>query len=273
MTVEPLAAPRSVLTKQLFGSRWSARTLLRRAPRVIAIFSFRYDAHLVPDLIENLRPIVDGYVAYDDRGASEAYTDERVRKAMLREAAREMGAKWLLCIDPDERLEMAASERMKEMTRRIEPVLWTFRLREMHTATAYRIDGRWKKKMLGCLFPLLDGQVFGDAPLHSRRSPLNPEYRKRKSGLNLYHLKMIEAERRKARRDFYKALDPTNAFQKLGYDYLADETGLVLKQVPASRLYQPPYRETGRIWQPDLAALQPIAVAPVRETAPDPPHE
>ena len=272
MTVEPVTAPRTVLTKHLFGSRWSPRRLLRASPRVIAIFSFRYDAHLVPDLIENLRPIVDGYVAYDDRDASEAYTDERVRKAMLREAAREMGAKWLLCIDPDERLEMAASERMKEMTRMIEPVIWTFRLREMHTPTAYRIDGRWKKKMLGCLFPLLDGQVFGDVPLHSRRSPLNPEYRKRNSGLNLYHLKMIDAERRKARRDFYKALDPANVFQKIGYDYLADETGLVLEEVPASRLYRPPYRETGKIWQPDLDALQPIEVPPVRETAPSPPH-
>src|SRR5262245_55996516 len=120
MTGELITTPRSVLTKHLFGGRWSARRLLRRAPRVVAIFSFRYDAHLVPDLSENLRPIVDGYVADDDRGASEAYTDERVRKAMLREAAREMGAKWILCMDPDERLEMAASERIKELTYVIE---------------------------------------------------------------------------------------------------------------------------------------------------------
>ena len=247
-----------MLTKHLFGSDWSPRRLLRRAPRVVAIFSFRYDAHLVPDLIENLRPIVDGYAAYDDRCAREAYSNERSRKALLRQAARDMGAKWLLCIDPDERLEMAAAERMKEMTRAIEPVIWTFRLRELYTPTAYRADGRWGKKKLGCLFPLLEGQVFGDAPLHSRRNPLNSEYKKCNSGLNLYHLKMIGAERRHARRALYATLDPTNAYQKAGYDYLVDETGLILEEVPASRLYRPLYREQGEIWQPDLAALRPI---------------
>lgn len=124
------------------------------------------------------------------------------RKAVLRQAAREMGARWLLCIDPDERLEMATAERIKAMTRVIEPVAWRFALREMYTPTAYRVDGRWKKKSLTCLFPVLDGQMFSDAPLHGRRSPLNPDYKKRDSGLNLYHLKMIAAERRTARRDF-----------------------------------------------------------------------
>ena len=266
VTVEPANASHTVLTKHLFGSRWSPRRLLRRPPRVIAIFSFRYDAHLVPNLIENLRPIVDGYIAYDDRGASEPYTDERARKAVLRREAREMGAQWLLCIDPDERLEMAAASRMRTMTSVIEPVAWQFRLRELYMPTAYRVDGSWKKKTLTCLFPLLDGQIFSDAPLHGRRSPLNPEYEKRDSGLNLYHLKMIGPERREARRDFYRALDPTNAYQTIGYDYLGDETGLVLKEVPPSRQYRPLHRETGANWQPDLKAIQPLAEIAVPES-------
>ncbi len=271
MTPEPVYAAHAVLTKHLFGSPWSPRRLLRRRPRVIAIFSFRYDADLVPDLIENLRPIVDGYVAYDDRGASKAYTDERARKAVLRKEAREMGAEWLLCIDPDERLEMATSERIKTMTNAIAPVIWTFGLREMYTPTAYRVDGGWKKKRLGCLFPVIDRQIFSDVPLHGQRAPLNPKYKKRDSGLNLYHLKMIDAERRKARRDFYKALDPESDYQKIGYDYLGDETGLELEEVPASRLYRPLYRETGGIWQPNLASLRPIAEGKLRETSLDPP--
>ncbi|MGE3528791.1 MAG: glycosyltransferase [Methyloceanibacter sp.] len=264
-TARSTSPKQPVLTTHLFGNGWSPRALLGRPPRVIAIFSFRYDSHLVPDLIENLRPIVDGYVAYDDRGAREAYTDERERKALLRQAAREMGAQWLLCIDPDERLEMATAERIKTMTRVIEPVAWRFRLREMYTPTAYRVDGRWKKKGLTCLFPVLDGQAFSDAPLHGRRSPLNREYKKRDSGLNLYHLKMVGAERRKARRDFYKAIDPEGAFQAVGYDYLCDEAGLMLEEVPASRLYKPLYRETGAIWQPDLSTLGPLAVAVLGE--------
>ena len=243
------AASRTAVTKHLFGSRWSPRRLLRRPPGVVAIFSFRYDAHLVPDLIENLRPIVDGFIAYDDRGATLPYSDERPRKAALLEAAGDMGARWVLHVDPDERLERAASARMPIMTSGIEPVIWKFRLREMYTPQAYRADGIWRSKMISCLFPLLEGQAFSDAPLHGQRCPLNPEYETRDSGLNLYHLKMIAPERRLARRDLYKALDPHNAYQKIGYDYLGDEAGLVLKKISSSRRYWPVHRETGKSWQ------------------------
>ena len=255
MTAEPTRALRTVLTKHLFGSRWSARRLLRRPPDVVAIFSFRYDAHLVPDLIENLRPIVDGFIAYDDRDSTTPYTDERQRKATLLQAARDMRVRWVLLVDPDERLERAASSRMPMLTSGIAPVIWKFRLREMYTPQAYRADGIWKNKRVSCLFPLLEGQVFSDWLLHGQRAPLNPEYEKRDSGLNLYHLKMIGPERRVARRDLYKALDPYNAYQMIGYDYLADETGVVLKKVSSSREYRPLHRETGGLWQVDLEAV------------------
>ena len=223
----------------------------------MAIFSFRYDAHLVPDLIENLRPIVDGFIVYDDRGAAEPYTDERVRKAALLEAARGMDARWVFCVDPDERLEDAASTLMPTMTKDTAPTIWNFRLREMYGSQAYRVDGIWGKKRIACLFPLLDGQVFSDAVLHGGRCPLNPDYEKRDSGLNIYHLKMITAERRLARRDLYKTLDPRSTYQKIGYDYLGDDNGLVLKKVGSSRRYSPAHRDTGGLWQPDPRLLSP----------------
>ena len=252
-------APEGALTKQLFRSLRSPRSLLRRRPKVVAIFSFRYDAHLVPDLIENVRPIVDGFIAYDDRGAAKPYTDERVRKAALLEAARSMGARWVLCVDPDERLEDAASTLMPTMTKDNEPVIWKFRLREMYSSQAYRVDGIWGKKKIACLFPLLKGQVFSDALLHGSRCPINPDYEQRDSGLNIYHLKTITAERRLARRDLYKALDPLSTYQKIGYDYLGDDDGLVLKKVGSSRRYSPAHSDTGGgLWQPDPRLLSPI---------------
>ena len=249
---------KTVLTQHLFGSPWSPRRLLRRPPRVIAIFSFRHDAHLVPDLIENLRPIVDGYIAYDDRGSASVFTDERVRKTALLQAARGMGARWVLQIDPDERLEAATAARMPTMTRVVEQVFWRFSLRELYTPSAYRVDGRWNRKGITCLFPLLDGQVFSDVPMHGIRSPLNRGYKKLNSGLNLYHLKMITRERRTARRDLYKALDPSNAYQKVGYDYLSDEFELVLEEIPSSREYRPLHREMGGLWQLDPTVVGPI---------------
>ena len=41
----------------------------RGKPKIIAIFSFPYEAHLVPALLENIRPFVHGYACWDDRTA------------------------------------------------------------------------------------------------------------------------------------------------------------------------------------------------------------
>lgn len=61
-------------------------------PRILAVFSYRYDAHLVPDFLENIRPGVHGYVAWDDRSAEAALSDEPTRRARLFAAARDLGA-------------------------------------------------------------------------------------------------------------------------------------------------------------------------------------
>ena len=53
-----------MLRHVLFPHRRRLGLLLQRPPRVLALFSFRHDAHLVQDLIENIRPMVDGWVSY-----------------------------------------------------------------------------------------------------------------------------------------------------------------------------------------------------------------
>jgi len=246
-----------MLSSQLFASPWSLRGMLRRRPRVLAVFSFRYDAHLVPDLIENLRPIVDGYVAYDDRAAAARFSDEVRRKRALLTAARDMHAAWALCIDPDERLEHGTAARISPMTATVEPILWRFHLREMYAPDAYRVDGIWGTKRLSCLFPLLDGQVFSEQQLHAPRGPVNEGYRKVDSSLNLYHLKMISRDRRVARRVLYETLDPNGACQPIGYDYLTDDSGAVLEAIPPGREYRPPHRERGGLWMVDPTTIAP----------------
>ena len=49
-------------------------------PRVLAVFSFRYDVHLVAGLLANIRPFVQGYVAWNDRDAGVALSDEPTRR-------------------------------------------------------------------------------------------------------------------------------------------------------------------------------------------------
>ena len=76
-------------------------------------------------------------------------------------------------------------------------------------------------------------------------------YRILDSGLNLYHLKMITRARREARRDLYNRLDPDRRFQPIGYDYLADDQGAVLKPIRPGREYHPPHNDDGGLWMPE----------------------
>ncbi|MBA8905583.1 hypothetical protein [Aminobacter ciceronei] len=69
-----------------------------------------------------------------------------------------------------------------------------------------------------------------------------------RSGLNLYHLKMIDPARRSARRDLL--LDPHRRDQAIGY--LADETGVQLEAIPADRSYHPPPTDDGGLWMFDV---------------------
>ena len=238
-----------MIEKVLFRNRNPFRRMFTRAPRLIAVFSFRYDAHLVPDLVENLRPIVDGYAGHDDRSSPQAISPEPERREALVRAAREMRADWILVVDPDERLEMRAAERLSELTRNKDPIAWGFRLRELYTPDAYRIDGIWGKKVAFRLFPVLEGQEFAQAEHHGLKHPIG--YPQRMSDLNLYHLKMIASGRRVARRDLYNRLDPHRTLQPIGYDYLADETGLVVEPIPRDRRYTPVHRDDGALWMPD----------------------
>ena len=130
---------------------------------------------------------------------------------------------------------------------------WSFRLRELYATDAYRVDGIWGRKRQARLFRLKDSQFplsatgnFDTRPLHEPW--VGPGPLAWKSNVNLYHLKMIAPERRRARRDLYSALDPDRRYQKIGYDYLADEQGAEFERIPAGRKYRPSHQDDGALW-------------------------
>jgi len=250
-----------MISAQLWFPHGRRRAWWRRRRKVLAIFSFRYDAHLVPDLIANLEPIVDGWVAFDDRHGRDAFGDERQRLDALIGEARRLGADWVLAVDPDERFEARLAEGIDRLLHRRRPTVWSFQLREMFTPTAYRTDGVWDGRLRNRLFPLLEDLRFDELPLHGHRVPVGGRYRQRNSGFNLYHLRMIAPERRRLRRDLNKALDPERRLQEIGYDYLADDAGAVLEEIPRGRGYRPAHREDGGRWtmsEEALATLRPL---------------
>ncbi|RWM18886.1 MAG: hypothetical protein EOR72_02360 [Mesorhizobium sp.] len=221
--------------------------------KIVAVFSYRYDQHLVPDLMANLDPIVDGWVAYDDRASDGIFSSEPERRRALIGAAHEAGADWVLAMDPDERLENAVASRIGRLVSGSRHVAWGFRCREMYTPASYRVDGSWGRKMQHRLFGAYHPDRYRSKDLHGAWFPDDMGFRLKDSGLNLYHLKMIEPKRRAARRDLYNRLDPDRRLQQIGYDYLVDEAGMILEGVPAGRGYFPAHADDGGLWMADLS--------------------
>jgi GT2 family glycosyltransferase len=232
-----------MLEHRLFDSTQSWRRRRRLRPMVLAVFSYRYDTELVPDLLQNIEPIVDGWVAFDDRDARNLFSDEPVRRRLLIERARELGATWVLAIDPDERIEVGAATRIRSLVQERQRIVWELNLREMFTAKMYRVDGIWGSKMQGRLFPVFDGPLCSERPLHGAWCVAPAGYSVLAAGLNLYHLKMMSFNRRLARRNLYRHLDPHNLYQSAGYDYLVDENDAMFEQIPLTRDFFPAHPE------------------------------
>jgi len=227
-------------------------------PRVLAAFSYRYDAHLVPDLIRNIRPAIHGFVAWDDRSAEAALSDEPARRRRLLAAAREKGADWLLVPDPDERFEQDFAALLPGLLAEGD-CLWHFSLREMFSPGEYRSDGPWGAKSVLRLFPIA-AAAAEDAALHGLWVADDSGFRRRASQIYLYHLRMASPARRKLRRELYAAADPGRRFQPIGYDYLDDERGMVLEPLPPGRAFDPPFVEDHGLWSPapgDLGDIHP----------------
>lgn len=222
-----------------------------QSQKLLAVFSFRFDAALVPALKENLWPVVDGFVSWDDRAAEGVFSSEGERRKKLIAEAQRLGADWVLGMDPDERLQNDAARRIRACMAK-KPAIWGFNIRELYEPDKYRSDGIWNRKQVQRLFPLSGTMAFDYDPLHSQFPPIYPILPVRQSGINIFHLKMIDPRRRLTRRDLYNKLDPNREFQTIGYDYLTDETELELTTIDPKRGYLPAHQETGELWMADL---------------------
>lgn len=212
-------------------------------PKIIACFAFRYDFHLIPDLLLNLEGIISDYVYHDDRKNKTLWFDESKIRIKLINQAKEKGADWILGIDPDERFEKNAKHLIKNLVKNKSKIIYGFKFRELYHPLKFRVDGVWGTKTKFVLFPNLPDQDFMSLKVHQQWAPINSDYKKILTDINLYHLKMIKKQNRIARRDIYKKLDPNNEIQAIGYDYLTDEKNIVLESILKNREYLPKYRE------------------------------
>ncbi len=239
----------------------------RRRPRLLALLAFRDEMRFLPEYFANVRPHVDGVVALDDgsgdgsadyvaaqsevlhlirRPARTPHVwDDAANHRLLVEAAREFAPDWLLGLDADERLERdfrARAEREIRAGERAGRLAFRLTVRELwDDPLRYRADGVWGDKSSARLFAARPDHVFHDQRLHCHWAPLNSRVDGDfpRADLVFYHLRMLHAEDRTARRARYEAADPERAFQAIGYDYLTAIEGLRLEDVATDRAYAP----------------------------------
>jgi peptidoglycan/LPS O-acetylase OafA/YrhL len=235
-------------------------------PRIIALVAFRDEMRYLPDFFANVAPHVDGIVALDDQsvdgsaafvaaqpsvlevltvapGTQDELEDGRNHRA-LTEAASKHGADWLLGLDADERLEDDFRQRAEVEIRRADATgadaMWLHFRELWDSLDQYRVDGIWATKRKACLFRCTPDHHFDERRIHAFWASMPPPPDGwPQADLNIYHLRMLHAADRAARRERYRRIDPDNIWQPIGYDYLLDETDLTLETVAAGREFTP----------------------------------
>jgi|JI10StandDraft_1071094.scaffolds.fasta_scaffold201168_2 glycosyltransferase involved in cell wall biosynthesis len=240
---------------------------MKPPPRVIALLSFHNEVEYLADYLSNVSAQVDGMVALDDGstdGSGDVMAahpavlelirvaprvphvwDEPANRTALIGAAAKYRPDWLIALDADERIEREFRQRCAIEIERAEHegvLALSVNIRELwDSPIRYRSDGNWGSKRHARLFRHRDDAEIDPKALHGHWAPLNS---KTNGGypagdLNVYHLHMIDAERRRARRERYERLDADLRLQPVGYAHLTDETGLELSPLPVGREYEP----------------------------------
>lgn len=233
-----------------------------RRTRLLALLAVRDGMRFLPGFLRNVAPQVDGIVALDDGSsdgsaellAAAASVVELLRNPVDRPGWDEVGnhralvgaamrhaAEWVICLDADERLEEGFRTRAERVIARgslFGLTAYAIHLRELWDDPGhYRVDGIWGRKSVARLFRLQADHQFDSRQLHGSKAPMQARRRGRFPGadLNIYHLSMIRAEDREARRQRYEAADPDRRWQSIGYEYLTDGRGLTRRALEPGR--------------------------------------
>lgn len=231
-------------------------------PRVLAVYGVRYEPQwLVDEFRENLA-WVDELVEVDDRARTDRlWVHEGEYRKMQRKALEEAGIRpwdYVIVTSPDERWGAKAEPIIRRLIAQRRKAIYTFPLREMFTATAYRTDGMWARKTRPRLFPYLPGQKFTTKKIQTVPTPIAGNYaRIPVPRVPIYHLENIHPASRAERAIVYEALspgsrdraaksahwrryDPTGEYiRRYGFAYLADTRGMKLAAVPKGDLNPP----------------------------------
>lgn len=240
---------------------------------VFCITAIRNEARYLHGFLCHLRGHIDGIIALDDsstdnsleimqrhssvlsllreRNNAASHGNETSNRFRLLQEAARLGARWVLCADADERFEesflkrirqeMETGERTGQHVRCLKIVnLW-------NSDKHYRKDGRCGPRWAPRMFRVPERFTQRPQAMHQPWFPPEMDHLPRTSmNAYLYHLRMIEKADRRARYEKFKAIDPGNRHQAIGYGHLIDETGLHLKPVLPWRTFRNPNEPADR---------------------------
>lgn len=264
---------------------------------IFCIIAVRNEARYLPGFLHHIADHVDGVVALDDcstdrtidilksdprvvsvlredRDGPPHANETRNRHRLLVEAAR-LGARWVICADADERFEEAFLRRLPEEADHGERTGHLLRFIKIvnlwNSPKQYRADGlcgpRWTVRM----FKVPDQISKRPAAMHRPWFPPDlDDAPKARMNAYLYHLTMMDRRDREIRFEKFRAIDPDNQHQAVGYRHLIDEADLQLRPILPWRRYNDLDAELARGRAPmpaGTAAYRPIPVPTLPERA------
>ena len=252
------------LQRLVFYAKYLACLLLRvdlwRKKKIYLILTVKNESYYLPSFLAHISKYVDGIVALDDGSSDNTVEilhaekktieviecekhdsldwDERGNREKAIRRAYELGADWVLCADPDEHFEERFLKKL-QIYANVKHCCYRIWFRELwgHYDT-WRSDGVWGKKRKDVFFPVSETMTFNHKNQH-HFSWTYAELMDERIFINhsVYHLKMIREKDRKWRSELYNTLDPNKTMQSRGYDYLVDETGILLQVIQEKNKY------------------------------------
>ncbi len=231
---------------------------------IFGVISVRNEERYLPGFLYHIAPYVNAIIALDDcssdatadilrsepkvisilrehrLGPAHAHEASN-RHRLLTEAAR-LGADWVLCADADERFEERFLRRLRAEARIgnecEEPVRLLQLVNLWNSPNYYRTDGLCQPRGSARMVRLPSTITCRSPGMHQPWFPPELQDAPRANiRANLYHLRMIDRRDRERRFEKFRSVDPDNHDQTIGYGHLVDETGLMLKRIPAGRGY------------------------------------
>ena len=231
--------------------------------KLFAVAGWKYEPEWLVDKMKENMSFFDEICIVDTRNRKEFWIDEGYYRKLQRKELQKKGIKpgdWVFVTSPDERLETGAESEIKSFMAQYVDKIGSFPLKEMWTPTAFRVDGIWNNKTRPRLYQYRPGQIFSSKRIQQAPVPVLPKCERLPMKSRIYHLKNIEPENRINRAEAYKKMDPEYRYMNrrnpslrlidpdrkllnMGYDYLYNEEGMVLRTIEKGREFTPPYNK------------------------------